>query len=194
MACPAGIAALLDRDRPARRLCGNSRATAAPTGDDAVRPGRTGRPAAIEGVGLQDGGVPGSGRWSVRCWSGAVAAGVAETVAHLAIGEHELAPVVARVIVYAVVGSVIRWWARGHRWAGWTLLAVLGTVGLASLLVEPLTWWYGGGAPLGYLASAGPWDRCIVALRALHVLAVLAGAATTAGALVKPRSRLAVDD
>jgi hypothetical protein len=96
--------------------------------------------------------APWSVRWSVRWWLAAVAAGVLETALQASTSPDYNAAVQLplRAVVY--------------------LLAV----GLLSLLVEPISWLAAGGSPSEFLAAAGPAMVAIVAVRAAHVVAVLA--------------------
>ncbi|MCM6772823.1 hypothetical protein NDR87_05815 [Nocardia sp. CDC159] len=78
--------------------------------------------------------------------------------------------VLARLTIYGLVLAAAMWMAAGARWAR-TLLAVgLGTIGLVSLLAEPLT----GLAANGFGELRGtPVDAATAMLRTAHVFAVL---------------------
>lgn len=55
------------------------------------------------------------------------------------------------------------------------LTGLLGVVGMASLLAEPISWLIAGGAPSAFLAAADGPTLVTVALRAIHVVAVVGG-------------------
>jgi hypothetical protein len=81
-------------------------------------------------------------------WLLAVGAGVAETVvgAIAAVGDGIslpalLAQLAVRTVIYGALFVVIdRYFRRGVRWSRYLLAGLLGTVGLASLVYEPITW------------------------------------------------------
>ena len=81
-------------------------------------------------------------------WFLAVGAGVAETVvgAVAAIGDGISMPALAaqlavRTIVYGALFVIIdRYFRRGVPWSRYLLAGLLGTVGLVSLVYEPITW------------------------------------------------------
>ena len=62
---------------------------------------------------------------------------------------------------------------RGRNTVRWTLAVLLGVVGTASLVVEPLTWLATGASPVAYLADAGVPDLAVVVLRIVHLVAVV---------------------
>jgi hypothetical protein len=72
---------------------------------------------------------------------------------------------------------------RGERWVRLALTVLLGVVGMASLLAEPISWLIGGGVPATFLAAADAPTLAVVALRGVHVVAVV-----TALSLVYGRS------
>lgn len=81
-------------------------------------------------------------------WLLAVGAGVAETVvgAIAAVGDgismHALAGQLAvRTVIYGALFVIIdRYFRHGVRWSRYLLAGLLGTVGLASLIYQPITW------------------------------------------------------
>jgi hypothetical protein len=81
-------------------------------------------------------------------WLLAVGAGVAETVvgAIAAVGDGISLPALVaqlavRTVIYGALFVVIdRYFRRGVRWSRYLLAGLLGTVGLASLVYEPITW------------------------------------------------------
>jgi hypothetical protein len=52
---------------------------------------------------------------------------------------------------------------------------------MVSLLVEPISWVIAGGAPWAFLAAADGPTMVVVALRAIHVVAVVGGLALMYG-------------
>jgi hypothetical protein len=81
-------------------------------------------------------------------WLLAVGAGVAESVvgAIVAIGDGISMPALAaqlavRTLVYGALFVIIdRYFRHGVRWSRYLLAGLLGTVGLASLIYEPIAW------------------------------------------------------
>ncbi|KAA0083474.1 hypothetical protein CIW52_13825 [Mycolicibacterium sp. P9-64] len=117
-------------------------------------------------------------RWSVWCWLTAVACGVLESVVHALTDAEDVAVQLSiRAVVYVLVTSLILRLRRGQRWIRLALTVLLGVVGMASLLVEPISWLRAGGAPLAFLAAADAATWLVVALRVIHVAAVLGGLA-----------------
>ena len=66
---------------------------------------------------------------------------------------------------------------RGDRWVRLALTVLLGIVGMASLLVEPISWLIAGGSPAAFLAAADGPTLMVVVLRVVHVIAVVGGLA-----------------
>jgi hypothetical protein len=75
--------------------------------------------------------------------------------------------------VYAVVVALVLSLRTGRDAVRWTLAVLLGVVGTASLVVEPLAWLASGASPVEYLAGAGVGDLAIVALRVVPLAAVV---------------------
>jgi hypothetical protein len=81
-------------------------------------------------------------------WLLAVGAGVAETVvgAIAAVGDGISMPALVaqlavRTVIYGALFVIIdRYFRHGVRWSRYLLAGLLGTVGLASLIYEPITW------------------------------------------------------
>ena len=121
--------------------------------------------------------LPQSVRWSVWCWLAAVACGVLEALLNAVTNpDYDVAVQLSiRAVVYVLVTLLIVRLRRGERWVRVALTVLLGVVGLASLLVEPISWLIGGGMPATFLAAADGPTLAVVALRAIHVVAVVAG-------------------
>lgn len=118
--------------------------------------------------------VPRPVRAAVVVWLAAVGAGVAETLVHLSGPDAPGAgALVVRGAVYAVVVALVLSLRTGRDAVRWTLALLLGVVGTASLVVEPFTFLAAGGSPVEYLAGAGVGDLAIVALRLVHLAAVV---------------------
>jgi hypothetical protein len=62
----------------------------------------------------------------------------------------------------------------GRNAVRWAVTVVLGGVGLLSLVAEPVGWWLAGGSVAAFLAATDAPTVLVVALRVLHVGAVLA--------------------
>ncbi|MHC1557994.1 hypothetical protein ACR9E3_03515 [Actinomycetospora sp. C-140] len=118
--------------------------------------------------------VPRPVRAAVVVWLLAVGAGVAETLVHLALpdppGPDAL---VKRALVYAGVVALVLALPTGRNAVRWTLAVLLGVVGTASLVVEPITWLSTGASPVEYLAGAGGAEIAVVVLRTAHLAAVV---------------------
>jgi hypothetical protein len=80
-----------------------------------------------------------------------------------------------RAVVYVLVTLLIVRLRKGERWVRLALTVLLGVVGMASLLAEPISWLIGGGVPSTFLAAADAPTLAVVALRAIHVVAVVGG-------------------
>jgi hypothetical protein len=80
-----------------------------------------------------------------------------------------------RAVVYVLVTLLIVRLRKGERWVRLALTVLLGVVGMASLLAEPISWLIGGGVPAIFLAAADGPTLAVVALRAIHVVAVVGG-------------------
>jgi drug/metabolite transporter (DMT)-like permease len=123
------------------------------------------------------GPLPRSVRWSVWCWLAAVACGVLEALLNaVANPEYDVAVQLSiRAVVYVLVTLLIVRLRKGERWVRLALTVLLGVVGMASLLAEPISWLIGGGVPATFLAAADGPTLAVVALRAIHVVAVVGG-------------------
>lgn len=126
---------------------------------------------------------PATARWATGWWTLAVAAGVAESVVGVinAIGNVSTGPLVLqiafRTLVYGGLFVVIaRYFRHGVRWSRYLLAGLLGTVGIASLVVGPIGWLHDH--QLGELDwSAG--FLLTAFLRTVHLVAVGAALITT---------------
>jgi hypothetical protein len=123
--------------------------------------------------------APLTARWATNLWMLAVGAGVVETVLQvgLALGNGVstsavVGQVAVRSVIYGALFVVIdRFFRRGVPWSRYLLAGVLGTVGVASLVTEPIGWLIGNGD-----LSTIDWSVSFVAialLRSAHLTAVL---------------------
>ncbi|GLZ45975.1 hypothetical protein Acsp06_21600 [Actinomycetospora sp. NBRC 106375] len=118
--------------------------------------------------------VPRPVRAAVVVWLLAVGAGVAETLVHLALPDPPgPGALVKRALVYAGVVALVLALPSGRNVVRWTLAVLLGVVGTASLVVEPITWLSTGASPVEYLAGAGGAEIAVVVLRTAHLAAVV---------------------
>jgi hypothetical protein len=124
-------------------------------------------------------------RWATSLWFLAVGAGVAETVVQVAeaVGDGvELSALAGQIAVRAVIYGALfviidRYFRRGVRWARYLLAGLLGTVGVASLVSEPIGWLVGNGDLT--TVDWSPGFLAIAAIRAVHLTAVLTALALT---------------
>ncbi|MEU4195586.1 hypothetical protein AB0E69_27045 [Kribbella sp. NPDC026611] len=123
--------------------------------------------------------APLTARWATNLWLLAVGAGVVETVIQvgLAVGDDVSTSAIAgqiaiRTLIYGGLFVVIdRFFRRGVPWSRYLLAGVLGTVGVVSLVMEPIGWLLDNG-DFGTI----DWSASFVAiavLRAVHLTAVL---------------------
>ncbi|WP_211247344.1 hypothetical protein [Cryptosporangium arvum] len=82
-----------------------------------------------------------------------------------------------RAVVYTVVLLVVARFWRGRNWARLTLAVGLGVVGMLSLVLEPVSWLADGHSLADALSEGGLALALTIAIRALHVAAVLVGLA-----------------
>jgi hypothetical protein len=129
--------------------------------------------------------APLTAQWATHLWLLAVGAGAAETVVHVAdaLGEDvalsSLAGQIAvRAIIYGALFVVIdRYFRRGVPWSRYLLAGLLGTVGVASLVFEPIAWFVDDGD-----FTTLDWSPGLVAIaliRSVHLTAVLTALALT---------------
>ncbi|WP_433160632.1 hypothetical protein [Kribbella sp. CA-247076] len=122
--------------------------------------------------------APLTARWATLMWLLAVGAGVAESVvgAVHAVADGISVPglvaqLAVRVLVYGGLFVVIdRYFRHGVPWSRYLLAGLLGTVGLASLLYEPITWLQANNL------TAIPWSPTFLLtalLRTLHLTTLL---------------------
>ncbi|TDQ61270.1 hypothetical protein EV188_103777 [Actinomycetospora succinea] len=110
--------------------------------------------------------VPRPVRAAVVVWLVAVGAGVAETLVHLALPDPPgPAALLKRAVVSAGVVILVLALPEGRNIVRWTLAVLFGLLGIAVLVVEPITWLAAGELPAGQLAVA--------VLRALHLAALV---------------------
>lgn len=82
-----------------------------------------------------------------------------------------------RAVIYTVVLLVVSRFWQGRNWARVTLAVGLGVVGMLSLVMEPISWLAEGHSLADALSSASVGLALTIAIRALHVAAVLVGCA-----------------
>jgi hypothetical protein len=109
-------------------------------------------------------------------WVGAVGAGVTEALVHafLMPDPPTGAQLLVRGAIYAVVLALVLALPTGRAAARWALAVLLGGVGTLSLVIEPAGWLAAGGDPVGFLTTADGPTLLVVALRVLHLAAVIA--------------------
>ena len=123
--------------------------------------------------------APLTARWATLLWLIAVGAGVVETVVQVAQAYDDgastsslVGQVAVRAVIYGALFVVIdRYFRRGVRWSRYLLAGLLGTVGIASLVSEPIGWLVGNGdvTTIDWSLSA----LVIAVLRSVHLTAVL---------------------
>lgn len=127
------------------------------------------------------GGVPPAAlRAACLMWLVAIGAGVVESVIGAAgvIAEDGFGPGLAanialRTVVYGGASLLVVHLYRGRGWARIALAALLGCIGLATLVV-PLVGWFAADGDVGAaLAAAGGADLAYYAVRGVHIAAVL---------------------
>ncbi|MEU4160180.1 hypothetical protein [Actinoplanes sp. NPDC026670] len=124
--------------------------------------------------------APATVRVAFVSWLVAVAAGVLETLLVLTGGEVQsglVAGVTIRAVVFVTAVVVACRMLAGRRWARLALAVGLGVVGLSSLVADPLTWLAEGNSVASLLADSTMTDLLFGAVRAIHILAVLAATA-----------------
>jgi len=129
--------------------------------------------------------APLTARWATSLWLVAVGAGVAETVVQVvqAHGDGDSMSSLAgqlavRAVIYGALFVVIdRYFRRGVRWSRYLLAGLLGTVGVASLVAEPIGWLIYNGDLSSVDSSAA--FLTIATLRWVHLTAVLTALALT---------------
>ena len=129
--------------------------------------------------------APITAHWATQLWLVAVAAGVVETVVQVvhALGDgtslSSLAGQIAvRAVIYGALFVVIdRYFRRGVQWARYLLAGLLGTVGVASLVSEPIGWLINNGDLT--TVDWSPTSLAIATLRCVHLTAVLTALALT---------------
>lgn len=118
-------------------------------------------------------------RGAITLWLAAVGAGVAESVLGVIGAIADGSPVVGllvqiafRAIVYGGLFVVIdRYFRHGVGWSRWLLSGLLGTVGIATLVVGPISWFLRDGD-----FGALDWSASFIAfgaIRLVHITAVV---------------------
>jgi hypothetical protein len=124
--------------------------------------------------------VPATVRVAFWCWLAAVGAGVVETILVVTGGETQdglVAGVTVRAAVFTAAVAVSWQMLAGRPWARIVLAAGLGVVGLSSMVADPIAWLAGGNSIASLLADSTMSDLVFGAVRAVHVVAVLAATA-----------------
>lgn len=129
----------------------------------------------VDPTALRPAPPPGAVVASVVLWLGALLAGLSETLVRLA---GPLPPsgaeVAFRSAVYTVLVVLVVQLRSGSAVHRWTVVGVLGLLGTASLVAEPLRALAGGTTVAGFLADASSAELLAASLRALHVVEVVA--------------------
>jgi hypothetical protein len=124
---------------------------------------------------------PSSVRAATAAWFLAIGAGIAESILGVigAVGDGVpvlglVAQILFRAIVYGGLLVVIdRYFRHGRRWSRPLLTVLLGVVGMATLVVGPISWLVTKGDFGSVDISAG--FVAFAVIRTVHVLAVIAG-------------------
>ncbi|WP_275003458.1 hypothetical protein [Promicromonospora iranensis] len=131
---------------------------------------------------------------SATAFALAVLAGIAEGVVSVAAIQTEQgidaalgAQMAFRGVIFAAALACAWFLARGHRWAWWALLAGLGVLGLASMVLPMAADLAAGGS--WYYTLGGDTSAAMPAIRVLHIAFVVAGVVT----MLQPRVRLSLD-
>ncbi|GAA1879904.1 hypothetical protein GCM10009836_71580 [Pseudonocardia ailaonensis] len=112
---------------------------------------------------------------SIALWFTAIGCGIAESLVHLLTPDPPApAALAARYLIYAALALLVMALHSGRNAVRWAVAGLLGVIGTASLLVEPVRWLAAGGSIPDFLAAATGSQLVIVTLRAVHVLAVAA--------------------
>lgn len=112
-------------------------------------------------------------RAATLTWLAAVGAGVAEALFRLVLPDPPTVDqLLLRFGIYAVIVGLILGLRTGRNTVRWALAVLLGGVGTASLVMEPISWLAAGGSPAAFLAAADAPTLIIVGIRVVHVLAV----------------------
>jgi hypothetical protein len=109
-------------------------------------------------------------------WIAAVGAGVTEALVHVFLmPDPPTGPqLLMRGAIYAFVLALVAALPTGRAAARWALAVLLGGIGTLSLVVEPVGALLAGADPVAYLATADGPTLLVVALRVLHLAAVIA--------------------
>lgn len=130
-------------------------------------------------------------RFSVIALTIALAAGILETVVQvLSLDDpgSAVAGLMLRVVIYAVVATLIIFLARAHYWARMVLICAMSTIGLASLIVGPLVWLFDDPNISALINSADSRTIAVFVLRTIHLVAVAAAVTVMIRMGLKPIS------
>ncbi|GAA3387680.1 hypothetical protein [Cryptosporangium minutisporangium] len=123
---------------------------------------------------------PSSVRAATVWWVTAVAAGAVEAVGRVAVSAADgealsslMVGIGVRVTIYGAVLLVVAAFWRGYRSARIALALGLGIVGMLSLVIEPLSWLADGNSLGDALGSADLALALVIAVRAVHIAAVV---------------------
>ena len=121
---------------------------------------------------------PSSVRSATFLWILAVATGIAESVAGVidAAGNTSTGPLLLQIAFRTVVYGgllvvIVQYFRRGVAWSRYLLAGLLGTVGIASLVIGPIGWLSDHG--LGEIDWSAHF-ALIAGLRVVHIIAVVA--------------------
>ncbi len=125
-------------------------------------------------AGVRPATAPAPVRLSVVLWLTAIAAGAAEALVYLLLPEPPTAAQLGvRFAIYAALTLLVLALHTGRNAVRWTVAVLLGVIGTASLVVEPVSWLLAGGSPGVFLATADAPTLVAAGLRLVHVAAVL---------------------
>ncbi|MDR7385764.1 hypothetical protein [Promicromonospora iranensis] len=131
---------------------------------------------------------------SATAFALAVLAGIAEGAVSVAAIQAQQgidgalgAQMAFRGVIFAAALACAWFLARGRRWAWWALLAGLGVLGLASMVLPMAADLAAGGS--WYDTLGGDTSAVMPAIRVLHIAFVVAGVVT----MLQPRVRLSLD-
>lgn len=123
-------------------------------------------------------GVPAPVRLAVIGWLTAIGAGAAESLVRIALPDPPTPGQLAvRFSIYAILVALVLALRTGRDVVRWSLVVLLGGVGMLSLVVEPISWLLTGGSPAAFLAAVDGPTLLITGLRVLHIAAVVAALA-----------------
>jgi hypothetical protein len=126
--------------------------------------------------------VPREVQASFLLWLTAVGAGVVEMTVRFiyslsvepSTGSGLISSVLIRVIVYTVVVYMIAQMRLGKRWARITLAVLLGVIGTATLVIDPISWLAGGNSLDDVFMEADLLFIFVSPIRVVHLAAIIA--------------------